>query len=226
IFLANMSHELRTPLNAILGFTGTLLMRLPGPLTTDQERQLTTIQRSARHLLSLINDILDMAKIEAGRVEISLEPVDCQEVLGEVLDHLRPMAEQKGLRLTLNAPPQPVMAQADRRALSQILINLINNAIKFTDSGSIEIELSDQQIGNQRQTAIRVVDTGIGIGEDDLPRLFQEFGRVSSASVRQREGTGLGLRLSQQLALLLGGKIEVQSAYGVGSTFTLLLPAY
>src|SRR5262245_48224580 len=120
-----MSHELRTPLNAIIGFTGTLLMKLPGPLTADQEKQLTTVQSSARHLLSLINDILDLAKIEAGKVEISLGPVVCQEVIAEVVASLRPLAEQKGLRFEVELPAHELIALADRRAFSQILINLV-----------------------------------------------------------------------------------------------------
>nr|WP_052294959.1 ATP-binding protein [Oscillochloris trichoides] len=219
MFLANMSHELRTPLNAILGFTGTLLMKLPGPLTADQERQLNTIQRSARHLLSMINDILDMAKIQAGHLEIQPEPVNCAEVLNEVFDHLRPIAEQKRLELALIAPPT-LQIQTDRRALNQIMLNLVNNAIKFTDRGGVRIEVEPRDT----QVAIRVVDTGIGIREADLGLLFVEFGRVNSAEVRQREGTGLGLRISQRLAELLGGRIEVQSCYGEGSTFTLYLP--
>jgi len=132
-FLASMSHELRTPLNAIIGFTGTLLMRLPGPLTTDQEKQLQTIQISARHLLSLINDLLDLAKIESGRVELSLEPVSCRQLIDEVATALRPLAERKGLRFAVQSPDKDFVMRTDRRALSQILINLINNAIKFTE---------------------------------------------------------------------------------------------
>ncbi len=221
LFLANMSHELRTPLNAILGFTGTLLMKLPGPLTADQERQLSTIQRSARHLLSMINDILDLAKIEAGRLEMHPEPIDGHEVLHEVVEHLRSMAEQKGVALSLIAP-QPLPLQTDQRAFNQIMLNLVSNAIKFTDHGSVRIEVEPPDTENH--VAIRVVDTGIGIRDADLPTLFVEFGRVNSAEVRQREGTGLGLRLSQRLAELLGGRIEVQSCYGQGSTFTLYLP--
>ncbi|WP_129630547.1 sensor histidine kinase [Candidatus Oscillochloris fontis] len=222
MFLANMSHELRTPLNAIMGFTGTLLMKLPGPLTFDQERQLNTIQRSSRHLLSMINDILDMAKIESGRLEIHSESVNCQEVLNEVIEHLRPMAEQKGLELGLIAPQAAQILHTDRRALNQIMLNLVSNAIKFTDHGAVRIELSLPNTNHQ--VAISVVDTGIGIREADLPLLFVEFGRVNSAEVRQREGTGLGLHLSQRLAEMLGGIIQVQSRYGEGSIFTLYLP--
>ncbi|NTW01848.1 MAG: hypothetical protein HGA19_11225 [Oscillochloris sp.] len=223
-FLARMSHELRTPLNAIIGFTGTLLMKLPGPLTADQQRHLSIIQRSAHHLLALISDILDLAKIESGRVVLSLEPITCQAVIEEVLSHLRPLAEQKELNLTLVVPDQPIMIYTDRRALNQILINLVSNAIKFTNEGSVLINLNDQKVGDQHQTMIQVVDTGIGIHDSDLPQLFKEFGRVNSADVREREGTGLGLRLSQQLAMLLGGRIEVESSFGIGSTFTLVLP--
>jgi PAS domain S-box-containing protein len=239
-FLSSMSHELRTPLNAIIGFTGTLLMRLPGPLTADQEKQLKTVQGSARHLLALINDILDLAKIESGKVELSLEPVVCQEVIEEVVTGLRPLAEHKGLRLNVVAPAEAIELQTDRRALSQILINLVNNAIKFTDTGEVTISLrpatSDRRpmsgaiaesglvVGQSSSVTFEVRDTGIGIKPEDLARLFQEFGRVNSAAVREREGTGLGLRLSRQLAQLLGGQIVVQSEYGVGSTFRLVFP--
>lgn len=239
-FLSSMSHELRTPLNAIIGFTGTMLMRLPGPLTADQEHQLTTVQRSAQHLLALINDILDLAKIESGKVEITLAPVACQLVIDEVTASLRPLAEQKGLHLTVVAPDEPVLVQADRRALSQILINLINNAIKFTDQGGVQIELAYQGAAtgdhpraadrpnvaaDARLVVIRVADTGIGIKPEDQARLFQAFVRADSAAVRTREGTGLGLRLSRQLAQLLGAQLTVESTEGVGSTFRLLLSA-
>jgi signal transduction histidine kinase len=220
-FLSGMSHELRTPMNAIIGFTGTLLMRLPGPLTTTQEKQLTTIQSSARHLLALINDLLDLARIEAGKIDLNLEPVVCQALIDEVVVSLYPMAEQRGLKLTLLTPATPVIIQSDRRALSQIMINLLNNAIKFTDHGEVRVELTC--VG--RRTMISVVDSGIGIRAEDQVRLFQEFGRVSSVEVRQREGTGLGLRLSRRLADLLGGKIELTSELGKGSRFTLVFDA-
>ncbi len=140
-FLASMSHELRTPLNAILGFTGTLLMKLPGPLTPDQEKQLRTVQASARHLLSLINDLLDLAKIESGKVELNLEPVVCQGVVQEVAAALRPLAEGKGLEFEAAVPAPELAVRADRRALSQILLNLTNNAIKFTEKGGVCLEV-------------------------------------------------------------------------------------
>ncbi|NTW00315.1 MAG: GAF domain-containing protein [Oscillochloris sp.] len=236
-FLASMSHELRTPLNAIIGFTGTLLMRLPGPLTDGQERQLATVKRSAQHLLALINDILDLARIDSGRVEIRLSPVVCQDILTEVVASLRPLAEQRDLRFSIDAPAKPVVVQSDARALSQILINLLNNAIKFTDTGEVRIVLTttdsfpqpainstqEQPVGRLSAVIFQIIDTGIGIKLEDQQRLFQEFGRVDSAEVRSREGTGLGLRLSLKLADLLGGTITLDSEYGKGSTFTLTL---
>lgn len=222
-FLASMSHELRTPLNAIIGFTGTLLMKLPGPLTTDQERQLRTIQASARHLLSLINDLLDLVKIESGKVELHHEPLVCQSVVQEVVTTLQPMAEAKGLHLDVRLPSKQLVLWIDRRALSQILINLVNNAIKFTGQGQVSIELVQHRSPHQTRTEINVVDTGIGIREEDQVRLFQAFEQLKSPSTRRHEGTGLGLHLSQKLAGLLGGHITFRSQYGQGSTFTLVL---
>ena len=224
-FLAGMSHELRTPLNAVLGFTGTLLMKLPGPLTPDQEHQLRTIQTSARHLLSLINDLLDLAKIESGKVEVNLEPVNCQELLDEVAASLRPLAEMKSLRFEVIAPSVKIILHTDRRALSQILINLTNNAIKFTETGSVRIELNQGE-GEPgiKATKFSVEDSGTGIQAADQLRLFQAFEQVDNSTTRRHEGTGLGLYLSQKLAGLLGGRIEIESVYGEGSKFSLLLP--
>jgi protein-histidine pros-kinase len=225
-FLASMSHELRTPLNAILGFTGTILMKLPGPLTPDQEKQLRTIQSSARHLLSLINDLLDLAKIESGKVEIRFEPVNCQEVLEEVTTALRPLAEKKSLHLEVTSHAAKVIINTDRRALSQILLNLTNNAIKFTETGSIHIELHQQAVDGDGKlsTEFNIIDTGIGIRPEEQARLFQAFEQLESTSLRRYEGTGLGLYLSQKLAVLLGGRIEIKSSYGQGSIFKLVIP--
>jgi PAS domain S-box-containing protein len=242
VFLAGMSHELRTPLNAILGFTGTLLMQLPGPLNADQAKQLTTVQRSGKHLLSLINDLLDLARIESGNVELSLVPVVFQDVLAVAAASLRPLAEEKQLQFLVETPAEPIVVSSDARALSQILINLISNAIKFTDTGMVCVALArepvtadyrrptidhrepDSVVGGQSSVVFHVRDTGIGIRAEDQARLFQEFGRVDSAAVRAREGSGLGLQLSRKLAELLGGRIELTSAIGIGSTFTLILP--
>jgi len=224
-FLASMSHELRTPLNAIIGFTGTLLMRLPGPLTAVQEKQLKIIQTSAKHLLSLINDLLDLAKIESGKVKVSPEPFVCQEAIREVADALRPMAEQKGLSFELKLPPEDIVVETDRRALIQIAINLVNNAVKFTPQGKVSIELNRRQENGNAMIEVSVHDTGIGIKPEDRVKLFQAFSQVDAAPTRRLEGTGLGLYLSQKLASLIGGHIDVRSEYGSGSTFTLTLPA-
>ena len=222
-FLASMSHELRTPLNAIIGFTGTLLMRLPGPLTGEQDKQLRTVQTSARHLLSLINDLLDLAKIESGKVELHFEPVVVQVVMDEVAAALAPMAEAKRLQLLL-PPGQPALTlQTDRRALSQILLNLTNNALKFTDSGEVRLTVGRRPTADGAGVEIGVTDTGVGIRADDQPRLFQAFEQVAGGELRRREGTGLGLYLSQKLAGLLGGHIEFDSVYGQGSTFRCVL---
>ncbi|KQZ44233.1 hybrid sensor histidine kinase/response regulator [Duganella sp. Root1480D1] len=223
-FIANMSHELRTPLNAIIGFTGALLMKLPGPLTDEQDRQLNTIRNSARHLLSLINDILDVAKIEAGKVTLSVESVHCQQLMGEVADTLRPLAAQKGLEVFIEMPQQPIVLQTDRRALAQIMINLANNAIKFTEKGMVKLALSQRTDEEQAViTEFSVTDSGSGIKEEDQAKLFQAFSQLDNTSTRHAEGAGLGLYLSQNLANLLGGSLFFSSDFGKGSTFTLAL---
>jgi PAS domain S-box-containing protein len=222
-FLASMSHELRTPLNAILGFTGTLLMRLPGPLTADQEHQLGTIQASARHLLSLINDLLDLARIESGKVELNFEPVEVQPLLEEIAATLRPLAESKGLQFELQMPQQTWAVRSDRRALSQVLFNLVGNAIKYTEHGVVRV-LLEPSGDPERALALRIIDTGRGIRAEQREQLFQPFTQLETDSARRTEGTGLGLHLSQKLADLLGGRIACRSEPGRGSEFTLMLP--
>jgi protein-histidine pros-kinase len=223
LFLATMSHELRTPLNAIIGFTGTLLMKLPGPLNVAQEKQLGTVQSSAKHLLSLINDLLDLAKIESGKVELHAEPVACREVVQEVAASLRPQAEAKGLSLDVSVAPPDLVVRADRRALSQILLNLTSNGIRFTEQGGVRLDVRRLEEGVQFLTEFAVADTGVGIQEADQAKLFQAFTQVGAPRKRRFEGTGLGLHLSQKLAELLGGRITFHSEFGRGSTFTLTL---
>lgn len=222
-FIANMSHELRTPLNAIIGFTGALLMKLPGPLTADQDKQLTTIRASARHLLSLINDILDVAKIEAGKLTLSIEPVPCHQLIAEVAETLRPLAQQKGLALEVDTGERQVVIDTDRRALTQILINLLNNAIKFTEQGSVRISLAQREEDGALVTEMSITDSGAGIKEEDQAKLFQAFSQLDSTSTRHVEGAGLGLYLCQNLANAIGGALFFNSDYGQGSTFTLAL---
>jgi PAS domain S-box-containing protein len=227
-FLASMSHELRTPLNAIIGFTGTLLMKLPGPLNADQDKQLRTIQTSARHLLSLINDLLDLTKIASGKVDLAIEVLPCEPLLEELLPIFRPLARKKGVELRVDLPagvePAGFSIAADRRAAQQIMINLLNNSVKFTDRGEIRISLAAVKEQDKPYVAISVTDTGAGITVASQPRLFQAFTQLDDSAVRQVEGTGLGLHLSQKLAGLMGGRIVCSSEYGHGSVFTLLLP--
>ena len=223
-FIANMSHELRTPLNAIIGFTGALLMKLPGPLTAEQDKQLNTIRTSARHLLSLINDILDVAKIEAGKVTLELETVQCQQLVTDVVDTLRPLAVQKGLALEIDLAPGAMVLETDRRALTQILLNLGNNAIKFTETGTVRVTLALRPGDGQNVIEFSVADSGAGIREEDQSKLFQAFSQLDSTSTRHAEGAGLGLYLCQNLANLIGGSLFFKSDFGRGSTFTLALP--
>ncbi|MDR6153259.1 PAS domain S-box-containing protein [Acidovorax delafieldii] len=223
-FLASMSHELRTPLNAIIGFTGTLLMKLPGPLNAEQEKQLRIVQTGAKHLLSLINDLLDVAKLSANKVTLNLEPVDCKTLIEEVSATLELEARRKGLAFAVHTPPVDVLLLTDRRALSQILINLVGNAIKFTQQGRVDVVLQDLQLPTGRAVQLRVQDTGPGIPLQEQPRLFEAFSRVESADRRHHEGTGLGLHLSRKLAEALGGTLGFDSTEGLGSTFTLQLP--
>ena len=220
-FLAAMSHELRTPLNAVIGFTGTLLMKLPGPLTAEQEQQLRIIQSSARHLLSLINDLLDLTRIESDKLDVHIESVDVLELIEETVESLRSLADEKNLELAVVLPEDPVVVGTDRRALQQILINLANNAIKYTDRGSVRVLLRRDDSEHGRSIRIDVVDTGIGIAPEHTAKLFHAFEQVDAS---RRSGAGLGLYLSRRLASLLGGSVEVTSKLGEGSTFSLALP--
>lgn len=223
-FLASMSHELRTPLNAIIGFTGTLLMKLPGPLNPEQEKQLRIVQTGAKHLLSLINDLLDVAKLSANKVTLNLELVDCKALVEEVSATLELEARRKGLAFAVQVPTQAVALQTDRRALSQILINLVGNAIKFTQEGRVDVVLHELPMPDGgRSVQLRVQDTGPGIALQEQPRLFEAFSRVESADRRHHEGTGLGLHLSRKLAEALGGTLGFDSEEGRGSTFVLEL---
>ncbi|MGA8576666.1 MAG: ATP-binding protein [Candidatus Cybelea sp.] len=223
-FLASMSHELRTPLNAIIGFTGTLLMQLPGPLNDEQERQLGIVQWSARHLLSLINDILDLAKIESGKMELYFEAVPVKDVVKEVAASLAALASDKGLEFTSTVSEDGESAVTDRRALRQILLNLTNNAIKYTEKGSVRIDVRGATWHDRPAIVLSVIDTGVGIKTEDRQRLFEAFEQLESLHTRRFEGTGLGLYVCRNLTALLAGELKMASEYGSGSTFTLFLP--
>lgn len=225
-FLAGMSHELRTPLNAILGFTGTLLMRLPGPLTEEQERQLRTIQSSARQLLALINDLLDLTSVATGKVALQPQALGCHALVSDLLAEFRPQAQRKGLALDYVAPDRDIAVNSDRRALMQILGHLVGNAIKFTEHGTVQVILARRVIRGRAYATISVSDTGAGIRPEQQARLFQAFGPLDNAGRQPAEGAGLGLHLCQKLAQLLGGEIQFESRYGEGSVFTLAVPLH
>jgi PAS domain S-box-containing protein len=219
--LATMSHELRTPLNAILGFTGTLLMKLPGPLNAEQEHQLHLVKASGAHLLSIINDLLDLAQIESGRVQVALVPVDCRAVVEEVVQSLQPLAETHKVTMLVEGPDAPVFANADKRALSQIVVNLVNNAIKFAEASRVHIQLTPQESDGRVQISVR--DTGPGIPQADLARIFHAFERSAATAKATDEGTGLGLHICHKLAELMNATVTVSSVVGEGSTFTISL---
>ena len=226
-FLATMSHELRTPLNSILGFTGILLQGLAGPLAPEQEKQLGMVRGSARHLLDLINDVLDISKIEAGQLEIRAEPVDLRAAVERAVAAHRPAAEQKGLSLGVTLPDALPPLVSDRRRLDQILLNLVNNAVKFTDRGSVAVRVeAGPAVTLRGGPAVRILvrDTGVGIRPGDLATLFQPFRQLDVGLARAHEGTGLGLAICRRLAELLGGEIRAESTFGAGSTFLVTLP--
>jgi PAS domain S-box-containing protein len=220
-FLANMSHELRTPLNAILGYSGTLLMRLPGPLTEEQERQVRAMNASADRLLAVINDLLDLAKLESGKVEIVRTPVDCRAVTIEVAAAFRPEAEAKGLTMTVDAPEGPVTALADHGILSLVVRELAGNAVRFTEKGGVRLGLRQGHEGGRPAVTIDIADTGPGIADCES-RLSAAFPFAGTTSDRL-EGAGLGLHISRRRVEVLGGSLRCRSTVGEGTTFTVEL---
>jgi len=220
-FLANMSHELRTPLNAVIGFSEVLLERMFGDVNPKQEEYLNDILSSGKHLLSLINDILDLSKIEAGRMELEAAPFDLPGALDNALTLIRERASRHGLKLEVTVDPRLGEVKGEERKVKQVLLNLLSNAVKFTPEGgkiSLAAHLKDGM------AEISVADTGVGIAQEDQEAIFEEFRQVGTDYARKREGTGLGLALARRLVELHGGKLWVQSVPGQGSTFTFTLP--
>jgi signal transduction histidine kinase len=219
-FLANMSHELRTPLNAIIGFSELMYIGKLGPLSGDQKEYIGDVLTSGNQLLSLINDVLDLSKVEAARMEVLNSTFMVETVIAEAVQNIATMMSVKELQLIREIPLDIPRITTDRRKLFQILLNLASNAVKFTDQGEICIhcEIEDSTM------RMSVADSGIGIKAADLRHLFQPFFQCDSSLRKRHEGTGLGLHLSQKLAVLLGGKLVVESKYGKGSTFTVILP--
>ena len=217
-----MSHELRTPLNAIIGFSEVLRERLFGDLNDKQAEYLDDVLSSGRHLLSLINDILDLSKIEAGRMELDLSDFWLPEVLENGLTMVRDRASSHGIRLALMVDPAVGMVNGDERKIKQVVFNLLANAVKFTPAGG-EINLSAAASGGEIRIAVR--DTGVGIAPEDQARIFDEFQQARGARARAPEGTGLGLALARKFVELHGGRLWVESQIGAGSTFAFSLPS-
>ncbi len=220
-FLASMSHELRTPLNSIIGFTGIILQKLVGPLNDEQAKQLNMVHESAQHLLSLINDVLDLSKIEAGQLNVASEQVDMAGVINQVIKTVSPMALKKGILLEGIISESIPVVMCDKRRVEQILLNLVNNAIKFTERGEVKIlcRVDDRNIVTE------VIDTGIGIAAEDMDKLFRAFQQIETGLSRKYEGTGLGLSICKKLIGLLGGEIRASSdGPGKGAKFSYILP--
>jgi signal transduction histidine kinase len=216
-FLATMSHELRTPLNSIIGFTGIILQGLAGPLNPEQHKQMSMVQGSARHLLALINDVLDISKIEAGQLTLSITSFDLKASIEKVVKQVSPLAEKKGLHLKVDIADDIGTATTDQRRLEQIILNLLSNAIKFTEQGHVGIACRTEN----DYYRLSVSDTGIGIQPEQLQKIFQPFHQVDTGLTRKYEGTGLGLSICKKIVEMMGGTIEVESRLGEGSTFTV-----
>src|SRR5690606_32014238 len=238
-FLATMSHELRTPLNSIIGFTGVILQELAGPLNPEQHKQLSMVRESARHLLALINDVLDISKIEAGELTLAADRFKLADSVRKVEALARPLAEKKGLALSVQMADGLEEMVGDQRRVEQVLLNLLGNAVKFTESGSVRLtvdsltdipqainEPGDQPAHQIARPAVRfqVSDTGIGIKPEDIDSLFRAFRQIDSALSRKHDGTGLGLAICRNLVTMMGGSIAVDSQWGEGSRFTVTLP--
>jgi PAS domain S-box-containing protein len=219
-FLATMSHELRTPLNSIIGFTGILLKGLTGPLNEEQSKQLTMIKGSGQHLLELINDVLDISKIEAGELVVSLKSFDLNSSIRKVISTVLPLADKKGLELRKNISPDINNIISDERRIEQIFLNILNNAIKFTEQGYVEINCAVQN----GEIITEITDTGIGIKKEDIEKLFKPFSQLDTGITRNYEGTGLGLSICTKLLEKLKGQISVESKFNIGSTFRITLP--
>ncbi|HEX9108413.1 MAG TPA: ATP-binding protein, partial [Longimicrobiales bacterium] len=219
-FLTIMSHELRTPLNAVVGYTDLLQEGVPGPLTPNQALYLERIRKSSNHLLSLIEEVLTYARLEAGRESVRREIVALDDLVRQASALVEPTAAARGLSYEVYVPEQDVRLETDARKVRQMLANLLSNAVKFTEQGSVV--LTAREAGDD--VIFEVKDTGIGIAPEHLERIFDAFWQVDSGTTRRAGGTGLGLGVTHRLAQLLGGEVTVQSELGQGSTFTLRLP--
>ena len=222
-FLANMSHEFRTPLNAILGYTHMLLQGVAGDLLPAVKRQLQRIDSNGRHLMTIINEILDITRIEAGKMPMQLSEFNLNELVPEVMTELDPVIARSKLTVTPRLCPELPMIYSDRQKVKQIIVNLLSNALKFTHEGGIQITVGYDHV--ERTATVSVSDTGIGISPEHHEKIFEDFRQVDDSPSRQYGGTGLGLAICRRLATSLGGRITLESAMGIGSTFMLTIPA-
>jgi signal transduction histidine kinase len=220
-FLANMSHELRTPLNAVIGFSEVMLAGMAGPMNDKQKEFAGDIRDSGKHLLGLINDILDLSKIEAGRMELEVRRFDLRAAMEHALTLVRERAERHGIRLEAEVDPLVGEYDGDERKFKQIMLNLLTNAVKFTPQGGTVTMRAQREDGSY---VFAVKDTGIGIAAADHDKVFEEFRQVGADDARKAEGTGLGLTLTRKLVELHGGRIRLESELGKGATFTFNLP--
>jgi signal transduction histidine kinase len=218
-FYASMSHELRTPINAVIGYSTIMLDNIYGPLNAKQKEGLQRSLKAARHLLELVNDVLDLSKIEAGKIELSLQPVMFPSLIEDLFVTVRPLADEYGSTLSLDVEGGSFNIVSDPRRVRQILLNLLSNAIKFGEGKPIRVTCRQRE---NKSAEIEVIDQGVGIAQDDIARIFEEFVQVSES---KQPGTGLGLPISRRLALLLDGSLTVCSKPGEGSSFRLTLPA-
>ena len=223
-FLANMSHELRTPLNAIIGYSEMLAEEAADSRNTAAASDLEKIRQSALHLLALVNDLLDLSKIEAGKVDLRFESIDLEPFLDEVQTTLLPRAKKNSNRFEMIVPVSPGLVHCDPDRLRQILFNLLDNAFKFTSNGKVELRVERFPGPGGDRVRFAVADTGIGIDSVHLERIFEAFTQADTSSTRRYGGTGMGLAISQRFSRMLGGDIRVSSEPGRGSTFTLELP--
>ena len=221
-FLSHVSHEFRTPVNSVLALTALLLRRSDGELTAEQEKQIGYIRQAMHELAEMVNDLLDLAKVEAGKTEIRRDSVEVTQLLGAIRALMRPLATKETVTLVFNDPPPALSLETDESKLGQILRNLISNALKFTETGEVRVSASLSSDGQTISFSVR--DTGIGVPSEHLDTIFQEFSQIENPLQRSVRGTGLGLPLSRKLATLLDGRLSVESVVGSGSTFTLELP--
>jgi signal transduction histidine kinase len=219
-FLANMSHELRTPLNAILGYTELIIDGIYGETPEKAQTVLKRVESNGKHLLSLINDVLDLSKIEAGQLKLALANYSVKDVVYNVFSAVEPLAMKKRLNFKVDVPPDIPTGHGDEHRLTQVLLNLVGNAIKFTDTGEVEIRVA----AANGSFSVAVYDTGPGIAAADQAKLFEEFQQADNSITKAKGGTGLGLAISKRIIELHGGSIALESSIGQGSTFTFTLP--